>query len=135
MSKSPTSAKLIVVVLETAIRKAADSGQVVFTFDGVTGSRHHPTELGHYRVLSRQTGLGSWIQTIPIHWALLMTHDGNSFHQYHGPIPLSIVRTLTDYVSDCQATQGCVQIAESDAKALYAWADARTQLPRAARPT
>jgi len=134
MSKSPGPTKLIVVLLETPTIKTVGAGQLVFTFDCV-GSNGHPTETGHYRVLSRQTGRGGWTHSIPLHWALLMTHDGKTFHQYHGPVPLSVVRTLTDYVSDCQATQGCVQLAESDAKALYAWADTRTMVPVVAQAT
>lgn len=128
MPKRKDHAKLIVVDLDTQTMKAYEGGEVIFDFHCVTGSKDHPTDPGHYRVLYRDKNRVSAKYHVPMHWALFFTHDGKAFHQYHGAVPLSIVRTLKEHVTDYLGSHGCVRLVEKDAKALYEWADTRTKV-------
>ncbi|KMQ83588.1 hypothetical protein RF55_19591 [Lasius niger] len=47
-----------------------------------------------------------------------------ALHQYHGLVPLSVVRTARSGASDWFGSHGCVRLAEADAKVMYGWADA-----------
>ena len=56
-----------------------------------------------------------------MNYAMFFTHDGKALHQYHGIVPLSIVRTARSNVSEWFGSHGCVRLAEADAKAMYEW--------------
>lgn len=65
---------------------------------------------------------------VPMHWALFFTADGKAFHQYHGLLPLSVVRAAKENMTDWFGSHGCVRLTEDNAKALYQWADFRTHV-------
>jgi hypothetical protein len=49
-----------------------------------------------------------------------------ALHQYHGLMPLSMVRMARSNVSDWFGSHGCVRLVQADAKALYDWAPVGT---------
>jgi membrane carboxypeptidase/penicillin-binding protein len=65
---------------------------------------------------------------VPMHYALFFTTDGKAFHQYHGLMPLSVVRAFKEAVTDYVGSHGCVRLTEQDARALLQWADLRTHV-------
>ena len=54
--------------------------------------------------------------------AMFFTLDGKVLHQYHGIVPLSIVRLARGGVGDWFGSHGCVRLVEADARALFDWA-------------
>lgn len=55
-----------------------------------------------------------------------MGEGGKAIHQYHGPLPLSVVRSMKKGVTDWFGSHGCVRLSEDDARALYASAPSGT---------
>jgi len=49
-------------------------------------------------------------------------------HLYYGPVPLSVVRTMRQGVSDWFGSHGCVRLQEEDARSLYEWAPLNTKV-------
>ncbi|WP_426174579.1 L,D-transpeptidase family protein [Massilia sp. TWR1-2-2] len=50
------------------------------------------------------------------------TLDGKALHQYDGIVPLRVVRTVRNGISEWFGSHGCVRLTHADAKALYEWA-------------
>lgn len=128
MSNNHASAKRIAVNLESQTIQAYEGEVIVFAFDCVTGSKDHPTEPGHFRVLDKSPNHVSRKYGVPMHYSLFFTRDGKALHQYHGVVPLEIVRLLKEHVTDYLGSHGCVRLVEHDAKALYDWAECGTSV-------
>jgi lipoprotein-anchoring transpeptidase ErfK/SrfK len=128
MANRKTHASRIAVDLDSQTLKAYEGGTVVFSFDCVTGSKDHPTEPGHYRILRKDPNHVSHAYNVPMHWAMFFTADGKAIHQYHGMVPLSAVRALKEHVTDYLGSHGCVRLVETDAKAPYEWTDYSTAI-------
>ena len=125
MTRSATSKK-IVVELDTQTVKAYADETVVFAFSCVTGDKLHPTEPGIFQVLSRDKDHLSHKYNVPMHYALFFTRDGKALHQYHGLMPLPIIRALKENVTDYLGSHGCVRLVEADAIALFDWTSVGT---------
>jgi lipoprotein-anchoring transpeptidase ErfK/SrfK len=128
MNKKRQYAKVIEVDLSAQTVRALEGGGEVFAFNCVTGSTDHQTEPGHYRILRKSEKHISKTYGVPMHYALFFTTDGKAFHQYHGMMPLSVVRAFKESVTDYVGSHGCVRLTEQDAKALLQWADLRTHV-------
>lgn len=61
-------------------------------------------------------------------YAMFFTQDGKALHQYHGPLPLSVVRTAKQAVSEWFGSHGCVRLEESAARTLYQWTPLLTRV-------
>jgi lipoprotein-anchoring transpeptidase ErfK/SrfK len=57
-----------------------------------------------------------------MNYAMFFTTDGKALHQYHGAVPLNVVRTFRGKVSEWFGSHGCVRLSEADARALFEWA-------------
>jgi lipoprotein-anchoring transpeptidase ErfK/SrfK len=114
-------AKRIVVDLDTQTLKAYEGADVVFAFDCVTGDKNHPTDAGTFHVFQKDKNHISHAYNVPMHYAMFFTHDGKALHQYHGLVPLAIVRALKESVTDYLGSHGCVRMTEADAKVLFDW--------------
>jgi lipoprotein-anchoring transpeptidase ErfK/SrfK len=121
MTRRNTHAKRIVVDLDSQTLKAYEGADVVFAFDCVTGSKDHPTDPGFFRIHNKDPKHVSTAYQVPMHYAMFFTQDGKALHQYHGMVPLGVVRALKEHVTDYLGSHGCVRLAEQDAKALYDW--------------
>jgi lipoprotein-anchoring transpeptidase ErfK/SrfK len=74
-----------------------------------------------FRIFRKNHPYRSRTYNTQMDYAMFFTNDGKALHQYHGVMPLSIVRVARGNVSDWFGSHGCVRLSESDAKALYGW--------------
>jgi lipoprotein-anchoring transpeptidase ErfK/SrfK len=58
---------------------------------------------------------------------MFFSADGKAIHQYHGLVPLSVVRAAKS-ASDWFGSHGCVRLTEADAKALFEWTPEMTKV-------
>ncbi|KVN71333.1 hypothetical protein WM03_23510 [Burkholderia ubonensis] len=120
--KKSSAAKRIVVDLSNQRVEAFEGAARVFRFDCVTGDSEHPTDRGAFRIMRKYPTYRSRAYDVQMDYAMFFTGDGKALHQYHGPMPLSLVRMARNTVSDWFGSHGCVRLAEADAKRLYDWA-------------
>lgn len=118
--------KIIKVDLTQQIVEAFDGATRAFRFECVSGDKDHPTDRGSFRIMRKQHPYRSRTYNVQMDYAMFFTNDGKALHQYHGPVPLSVVRTVRTSVSDWFGSHGCVRLAEADARALYEWAPVGT---------
>jgi lipoprotein-anchoring transpeptidase ErfK/SrfK len=119
--------KMIKVSLAGQTLEAWEGAKRKFQFDCVTGDRDHPTEPGTFNVIRKDKLHRSHKYNVDMHYALFFSVDGKAIHQYHGLLPLSIVRAAKSG-SDWFGSHGCVRLAEADAKALFEWAPLHTPI-------
>jgi len=117
--------KRIAVFLQQQRLEAWDGGAKKFAFDCVTGDRDHPTEPGLFQVIRKDRLHHSHTYNVDMHYALFFTTDGKAIHQYHGVLPLALVRALKSG-SDWFGSHGCVRLTEADAKSLFDWTPLHT---------
>ncbi len=117
-----TAARSIKVSLAQQIVGVYEGSTRVFRFDCVTGDSEHPTERGVFKVLRKAHPYRSHTYNVQMDFALFFTHDGKALHQYHGIVPLGVVRTARGSVGDWFGSHGCIRLSEADARALYGWA-------------
>lgn len=115
--------KLIKVYSDIQILEVFESNKRVFLFDCVTGYRDHPTDRGVFHIFRKLYPYRSKKYNVPMNYALLFTQDGKALHQYHGPLPLSMIRSMRVSVSDWFGSHGCVRLDEEDARVLWERAD------------
>jgi lipoprotein-anchoring transpeptidase ErfK/SrfK len=120
-----TEAKVIKVSLANQTLEAWNGATRVFAFDCVTGASDHPTEPGTFHVLRKDRNHHSHAYDVDMHFALFFSTDGKAIHQYHGIVPLWIVRGARSG-SDWFGSHGCVRLTEDDAHALYDWTPLHT---------
>ncbi len=119
--------KIIKVNLTQQIVEAFDGATKIFSFECVTGDKDHPTDRGFFHVLRKpHFRYRSHAYNVQMNYPLFFTHDGKALHQYHGPIPIWVLRSARNNVSDWIGSHGCVRLAENDAKAIYEWASIGT---------
>ncbi|MFZ5890030.1 MAG: L,D-transpeptidase [Myxococcota bacterium] len=118
--------KRIVVDLQTQTLEAREGNVVIFKFICVTGDASHPTDPGVFHIFRKRKVHRSSKYNAQMNYAMFFTTDGKAIHQYHGVMPLSVVRTLKSGVTDWLGSHGCVRLTEEDAKALFEWAPMST---------
>lgn len=117
----PKVVKTIKVSLMQQTVEAYEDSTRIFRFECVTGDRDHPTDRGVFKIMRKNQLYRSHTYDVPMNYAMFFTLDGKALHQYHGVVPLSVVRSVRGGVSDWFGSHGCVRLAASDAKALYGW--------------
>lgn len=120
--------KEIHVHLDEQTVEALEDGEQVFQFICVTGDEDHPTDKGTFHIFRKEHPYRSKTYGVEMDYANFFTEDGKALHQYHGPIPLSVVRTMRQEVSEWFGSHGCVRLQEADARALYEWAPLNTKV-------
>jgi lipoprotein-anchoring transpeptidase ErfK/SrfK len=120
--------KHIVVNLEEQMVEAFEDKKKVFEFICVSGDEDHPTDKGTFKIFRKEHPYRSKTYDVDMDYAMFFTQDGKALHQYHGPIPLSVVRTMKTEVSEWFGSHGCVRLQEEDARALYEWAPLNTKV-------
>jgi lipoprotein-anchoring transpeptidase ErfK/SrfK len=113
--------KRIEVDLIRQVLEAYDGTERVCVFDCVSGDEAHPTDPGTFHIFWKHHPHRSRKYNVDMNYAMFFTHDGKAIHQYHGLMPLSVVRTMKTGVSDWFGSHGCVRLTEDDAKALFKW--------------
>ncbi|CAN7616901.1 L,D-transpeptidase [Acidovorax sp. Leaf78] len=120
--------KTIKVNLSLQIVEAMEGLKRVFVFDCVTGDKGHPTNRGSFRISRKAHPYRSKTYDVQMDYAMFFTADGKAFHQYHGSIPLSVVRSAKSSMSDWFGSHGCVRLTQANARALYDWAPEGTMV-------
>jgi lipoprotein-anchoring transpeptidase ErfK/SrfK len=128
MQQAPHTTKVIKVDLSLQTVEALEDGKRIHQFDCVSGDQDHPTDRGLFAVMRKQHPYRSHAYNVQMNYAMFFTRDGKALHQYHGPLPLHVIRTLRSEVSDWFGSHGCVRLEEEDAKALYEWAAVGTRV-------
>ncbi|WP_321785703.1 L,D-transpeptidase [Burkholderia pyrrocinia] len=126
--KNGTATKRIQVDLLRQCVEAYEGRACVFRFDCVTGDSEHPTDRGAFRILRKHHPYRSRTYDVQMDHAMFFTTDGKAFHQYHGPIPLGVVRLARNAVTDWFGSHGCVRLSQADARQLYEWAPVGTMV-------
>ena len=120
--------KRIVVNLEEQTLEAFEDDELIHQFICVTGDDDHPTDKGTFKIFRKQHPYRSKTYDVPMDYAMFFTEDGKALHQYHGPVPLTVVRAMRQGVSDWFGSHGCVRLQEEDAHTLYEWAPMNTKV-------
>ncbi len=113
--------KLIKVTLSQQIVEAFEGSRRVFLFNCVSGDRDHPTDIGEFKIWDKRHPWVSGTYHVRMNYALFFTRDGKALHQYHGQVPLGVLRAARHWLSRWFGSHGCVRLAEADAKALWEW--------------
>ncbi len=120
--------KRIQVHLKEQMLEAIEDDRRVFRFNCVTGDADHPTEPGIFHVDRKHEIYRSKKYDAQMNFAMFFSADGKAIHQYHGPVPISILRRVRTVVTDEIGSKGCVRLSESDAKSLFEWTPRLTQV-------
>lgn len=119
---SPRSRKVIKVDLTAQLVDAYDGSERIHHFECVSGDKDHPTDRGKFKIQRKHAIYRSRAYNVQMNYAMFFTADGKALHQYHGAVPLSVVRTFRSKVSEWFGSHGCVRLSESDARTLFEWA-------------
>ena len=114
--------KVIKVDLMAQLVDAYDGGERIHRFECVSGDKDHPTDCGKFKIQRKYETYRSHAYNVQMNYAMFFTGDGKALHQYHGAVPLTVVRTFRSKVSEWFGSHGCVRLCEEDARALFDWA-------------
>ncbi len=120
--------KSIIVDLQDQSVEAFEDGKSVYKFICVSGDDDHPTDKGTFKIFRKEHPYRSKSYNVQMDYAMFFTEDGKALHQYHGPIPLSMVRDLKKGVSEWFGSHGCVRLEKEAAQTLYEWAPIGTKV-------
>lgn len=112
--------KLIKVYLDQQIVEAYEGAERIFRFECVTGE-WGKTDKGTFRIREKFPIYRSHTYNAQMNYAMFFTPDRKGFHQYHGPMPMALLRHAKRHVTDYVGSKGCVRLREADAKALFEW--------------
>lgn len=121
-ASSSKSSKVIKVDLTAQLVDAYDGSERIHRFECVSGDKDHPTDRGRFKIQRKHEIYRSRAYNVQMNYAMFFTADGKALHQYHGAVPLSVVRTFRGKVSEWFGSHGCVRLSETDARALFEWA-------------
>lgn len=122
MANESSGRKSISVNLGQQILVAYEGKAEVFRFDCVSGDDGHPTDRGTFSIFRKNRVYRSQAYDAQMNFPMFFTHDGKAIHQYHGPLPLAVVRFARNNITDMVGSHGCVRLSQEDAKALFDWA-------------
>lgn len=117
----PAKSKKIRVNLTQQTVEAFEGDLVVHRFECVSGDRDHPTEPGVFTIFRKEAVYRSRTYDAQMNYAMFFTTDGKALHQYHGPMPLSMLRAVRNNITEWVGSHGCVRLSERDAKTLFEW--------------
>ena len=120
--------KHIAVDLEEQMVRAYEDDKQIYEFICVSGDDDHPTDKGVFKIFRKQHPYRSKTYNVEMDYAMFFTEDGKALHQYHGPVPLEVVRAMKQRVSEWFGSHGCVRLEEEAARTLYEWAPLGTQV-------
>ncbi|OON59562.1 L,D-transpeptidase [Massilia sp. KIM] len=128
----PKTKRIKVDLAKQTVETYEDDAKV-HQFECVSGDDDHPTDRGSFRILRKHHPYRSRAYDVQMNYAMFFIREPRrppvkALHQYHGPAPLSVLRTLRSRVSAWFGSHGCVRLSETDARALYEWAPIGTQV-------
>jgi lipoprotein-anchoring transpeptidase ErfK/SrfK len=120
--------KLIIVRLSLQVLEAYEEDKVICLFKCVTGDENNPTNPGTFHVFSKQRIYRSKKYDAQMNYALFFTADGKAIHQYHGPVPLDMLRLTKQRITNWVGSHGCVRLTEENARRLFDWTPSGTKV-------
>jgi lipoprotein-anchoring transpeptidase ErfK/SrfK len=118
--------KTIKIDLAQQMVEAYLGAERVLKFECVSGDKDHPTDRGIFKIMRKKHPYRSRAYDVQMDYAMFFTVDGKALHQYHGIVPLRVVRTVRSGISEWFGSHGCVRLTHADAKTLYEWAPVGT---------
>jgi lipoprotein-anchoring transpeptidase ErfK/SrfK len=116
--RKPKSGKKIQVDLNRQNLYAFDKGVQIYSFNCVSGDKHHPTPIGNFSVLRKHKTYTSKKYRVPMNYAMFFKDTGEAIHQaYSVGLSSYLKRWGVSYIG----SHGCVRLAENDASTLFAW--------------
>lgn len=79
------------------------------------------TDKGTFKIREKFLRYRSGNYNVQMDYAMFFTPDRKGFHQYHGAMPVALLRNAKRHITDFVGSKGCVRLREADAKALYEW--------------
>jgi len=123
----PIGKKRILVKTGNQTLQAFAGTRTVFDVDCVTGDSSHPTTAGTFSIFRKVHPCRSIKYNVQMNFAMFFTVDGKAIHQYHGIMPLAIVR-LAKSGTDWFGSHGCVRLTRGNASSLFNWTPQFTQV-------
>lgn len=120
-------AKRIEVSLADQVLTAIEDGKTAHRFDCVTGDDDHPTTAGSWMIHRKHRTYRSKKYNAQMDYAMFY-HNGEAIHQYHGPIPISVLKVIKRNVTGWIGSHGCVRLSRADAETLFEWAPMKTKV-------
>jgi lipoprotein-anchoring transpeptidase ErfK/SrfK len=117
--------KRIEVSLSDQVLTAFDGSAVSHTFDCVTGDDEHPTTPGNWTIHRKHKTYRSKKYNAQMDFAMFY-YNGEAIHQYHGPVPISVLKFMKKNISGWLGSHGCVRLSHEDAETLFGWAPMKT---------
>lgn len=114
--------KIIKVDLTAQLVDAYDGDERIHRFECVSGDKDHPTDRGKFKIRRKYKVYRSHSYNVQMNFAMFFTADGKALHQYHGAVPLTVLRTFRSRVTEWFGSHGCVRLCEEDARELFEWA-------------
>jgi lipoprotein-anchoring transpeptidase ErfK/SrfK len=118
--------KTIQIDLALQIVETFAGVELVHSFECLSGDKAHPTDPGAYTIMRKHHPYRSHAYQVRMDYAMFFTPDGKALHQYHGIVPLRILRSVRNGLGKWIGSHGCVRLTEDDAKTLYEWASVGT---------
>jgi lipoprotein-anchoring transpeptidase ErfK/SrfK len=122
-SKNTASLKFIIVDVDSQKMAAMDDYKAVYIFDVVTGRPGKETITGKYKIFKKYEDYTSKKYDVPMPYSMFFSEDGKAIH---GTEWATVRSFLHSYITESVGSQGCVGLAEEDAKTLFAWAPVGT---------
>jgi lipoprotein-anchoring transpeptidase ErfK/SrfK len=116
------SQKTIQIDLALQIVETFAGVELVHSFECLSGDMDHPTAPGAYKIMRKHHPYRSHAYNVQMDYAMFFTLDGKALHQYHGIVPLRVLRAMRNGIGKWFGSHGCVRLAEADAQILYGWA-------------
>jgi lipoprotein-anchoring transpeptidase ErfK/SrfK len=120
------SQKTIQIDLALQIVETFAGVELVHSFECLSGDTDHPTDPGAYKIMRKHHPYRSHAYNVQMDYAMFFTLDGKALHQYHGLVPLRVLRAFRNGVGNWFGSHGCIRLAEADAQILYGWAGVGT---------
>jgi hypothetical protein len=118
--------KRISVNLSEQIVCAVENGCILHQFNCVTGDARNATRPGVFAIFKKDKIHRSTQFNVQMNFAMFFDH-GKALHQYHGIVPLRLVRFLKSG-TDFFGSHGCVRLEQADAEKLFNFAPLNTRV-------
>ena len=118
--------KWIGVFLDEQVVRAFQDGEVVKKFDCVTGDGSNPTNPGQFKITIKNRNHTSSQFGVKMNFAVFFD-GGKALHQYHGGVPLSLIRFLKSG-TDFFGSHGCVRLEQTNAEAMFNFGEIGTRV-------
>lgn len=111
-------AKEIHVYIDSQTLEATEGGEVIYSFDIVTGQPEKETTLGTFHVFKKHEKYVSKTYGSEMPYTMFFSPDGKAIH---GTQMATLRSYLHAYVTESVGSKGCIGLTDDNAKALFEW--------------